>query len=74
MDQRLDIGLNSKINEFSKKFSLERTDKNNEDVFEHFSNYVIASNLLEEELENINSISTGKSQGIDGIVIIVNNR
>lgn len=74
MEQRLDVGLNSKINEFSKKFSLTRTESNIEDVFEHFANYVIASNLLEEELENINSVSTGQSQGIDGIVIIVNNR
>lgn len=74
MSQRLDIGLNSKINEFAKKFSLERTSENTEDVFEHFSNYIISSNLLEEELENINSISTGKSQGVDGIIITVNNR
>jgi hypothetical protein len=74
MDQRLDIGLNSKINEFSKKFNIERNENNTETVFEYFSNYVIGSNLLEEELENINSISTGQSQGIDGIVIIVNNR
>ena len=74
MDQRLDIGLSSRINEFSKKFTLTRTESNIENVFEHFTNYVVASNLLEEEIENINAISTGQSQGIDGIVIIVNNR
>lgn len=74
MEQKFDIGLNAKINEFAKKFGIMRTDKNDEEVFEDFGNYVIASNLLEEELDNVKSISTNKAQGIDGIAIIVNNR
>lgn len=74
MAQKFDIGLNAKINEFAKKFSIIRTDKNDDDVFEDFGNYVVASNFLEEELDNVKSISTNKAQGIDGIVIIVNNR
>ncbi|RTL57461.1 MAG: AIPR protein [Sphingobacteriales bacterium] len=74
MAQKFDIGLNAKINEFAKKFGITRTDTNDDDVFEDFGNYVIASTLLEEELDNIKSVSTNKAQGIDGIVIIVNNR
>lgn len=74
MAQKFDIGLNAKINEFAKKFSITRTDTNDDDVFEDFGNYVIASNLLEEELDNVKSVSTNKARGIDGIVIIVNNR
>lgn len=67
MAQTFDIGLNAKINEFAKKFSITRTDKNDDDVFEDFGNYVIASNLLEEELDNVKSVSTNKAQGIDGL-------
>jgi len=74
MAQRFDIGLNAKINEFAKKFGIARTDTNDADVFEDFANYVISSNLLEEELDNIQSISTNKAQGVDGIAIIVNNK
>ncbi len=74
MKQKYDIGLNAKINEFIKKFNIERTEKNENDIFEDFGNYVITSNLLEEELDNIKSVSTNKAQGIDGIVIIVNDR
>lgn len=74
MAQKFDIGLNAKINEFAKKFSITRTETNDDDVFEDFCNYVVASTLLEEELENVKSVSTNKAQGIDGIVIIVNNR
>lgn len=74
MAQKFDIGLNAKINEFAKKFGITRTETNDDDVFEDFGNYVIASNFLEEELDNVKSISTNKAQGIDGIVIIVNNR
>ncbi|HPW99098.1 MAG TPA: AIPR family protein [Flavobacterium sp.] len=73
MAQKFDIGLNAKINEFAKKFSIARTATNDSDVFEDFGNYVIASNLLEEEIENIKSVSTNKAQGIDGVVIIINN-
>lgn len=74
MAQKFDIGLNAKINEFAKKFSITRTETKDDEVFEDFGNYVIASNFLEEELDNVKSISTNKAQGIDGIVIIVNNR
>ena len=74
MEQKFDIGLNSKINEFTKKFGITRTNTNDEDVFEDFANYVVSSNLLEEELDNVKYVSTNKAQGIDGIVIIVNNR
>jgi hypothetical protein len=74
MAQKFDIGLNAKINEFAKKFSITRTETNDDEVFEDFGNYVVASTLLEEELDNVKSVSTNKAQGIDGIVIIVNNR
>lgn len=74
MGQKFDIGLNAKLNEFAKKFDITRTNANDSDVFEDFANYVIASNLLEEELDNVKSVSTNKAQGIDGIVIIVNNK
>ena len=57
-----------------KNFIITRTDYNNADVFEDFCNYIVASNLLEEELNNVKSISTNKARGIDGIAIIVNNR
>lgn len=74
MAQKFDIGLNAKINEFAKKFSITRTETNDNDVFEDFGNYIVASIILEEELDNVKSVSTNKAQGIDGIVIIVNNR
>ena len=74
MAQKFDIGLNAKINEFTKKYCITRTETNDDDVFEDFGNYVVASILLEEELDNVKSVSTNKAQGIDGIVIIVNNR
>lgn len=88
MAQKFDIGLNSKINEFCAKFNILRKNDeeivvegktitkpgNDDDVFENFGNFVVASNYLEEEIENFKSISTYKSQGIDGIAIIVNNK
>ena len=74
MIQKFDIGLNAKLNEFVKKFSIMRTDTNDTEVFEDFANYIVASNLLEEELDNVKSVSTNNAQGFDGIVIIVNNR
>ena len=73
MAQKFDIGLNAKINDFAKKFGIIRTD-NDDAVFEDFGNYVIASSILEEELDNVKSVSTNKAQGIDGIVIVVNNK
>lgn len=74
MAQKFDIGLSAKINEFTKKFGIKRDNSNDDDVFEDFGNYVIASNYLEEEIDNVNSVSTNKAQGIDGIVIVVNNK
>lgn len=74
MAQKFDIGLNAKINDFAKKFCITRTEANDEDIFEDFGNFIISSILLEEELDNVKSVSTNKAQGIDGIVIIVNNR
>ncbi|WP_291595999.1 AIPR family protein [Bacteroides sp.] len=74
MVQTFDIGLNAKINEFTQNNGIERTEENNPDIFENFGNYIIASNMLEEELDDIKSVSTNKAQGIDGIIIIVNNR
>jgi len=73
MAQAFDTGLNSKIKEFARKFGI-ISEVDEADLFEDFANYVIASNLLEGELENIKSVSTNKAQGIDGIVIVVNNR
>lgn len=72
MAKSFDIGLNAKINTFCEKFDLDRT--NDSDVFENFSNYVVISTLLEDELEDVNKVSTNKAQGIDGIGIFVNDR
>lgn len=74
MVQKLDIGLNSKLNDFISKFGIQKTDNNITDIFQDFANYIIASNLIEQEFDNITSVSTGLSQGIDGIIILVNNR
>lgn len=74
MSQKYDIGLNSKINDFARKFKIERTDDRDNEIFENFGNYIIASVLLEDELDNLNMVSTNQAQGIDGIVILVNNR
>lgn len=75
MNQNLDVGLKSKLKEFANKFGLKKeNDKDEENIFEHFVNYTITSNLLEDELENINAVSTRQAQGIDGIAIIINNR
>jgi hypothetical protein len=72
MEQKFDIALNAKINEFARKFGLDKTKIDY--LFENFSNYVIISNELEEELESINKVSTYNAQGIDGIGIIVNDK
>jgi hypothetical protein len=74
MEQKFNYGLNSKLNVFAQKFGIDRNSVPIEDFFEAFSNYVIISNLLEEDFEIINKISTGKSKGIDGIGIIINNK
>lgn len=78
MKQKFDIGLNAKINDFAEKFGISRIqddiNNNDTDVFEEFGNYLIASNMLEEDFNDIHKVSTNKAQGIDGIVILVNNR
>ena len=74
MEQKFDIGLNAKINDFTTKFNISREKISDNDIFEDFANYVITSNLLEEEIEDIKSVSTNKAQGIDGIAIIVNDK
>lgn len=74
MEQRFNYGLNAKLNDFAQKFGINRSSMPEDKFFESFSNYVIISNLLEEDFENINKISTGKAQGIDGIGIIINNK
>jgi len=74
MDQKFDIALNAKINEFASKFGLERSRIDDDKLFESFSNYVVISTELEEELEEIDKVSTNKAQGIDGMGIIVNDR
>ena len=73
MTQKFDIGLNSKINEFANRFVITRTTENDQSVFEDFGNYIIASSFLEADLDNIKLVSTNSSQGIDGIIITINN-
>lgn len=74
MANAFDIGLKSKLKTFAEKFSIDTSNINEKDWFELFSNYVVVSTIINEDLDDPNSISTGKSKGIDGISIIVNNR
>ncbi|WKZ76131.1 MAG: AIPR family protein [Vicingaceae bacterium] len=74
MANTFDIGLKSKLKTFAEKFSIDTNNINEKDWFELFSNYVVVSTIINEDLDDPNSISTGKSKGIDGISIIVNNR
>ncbi|MDX1957167.1 MAG: AIPR family protein [Leptospiraceae bacterium] len=74
MEQKFGIALNSRLNIFSQKFGIDRTLISQSDFFELFSNYVVISNLLGEDFEGINKISTRKSKGIDGIGIVINNK
>ena len=74
MKQKFDIGLNSKINEFAEKFNINREIVKDADIFEEFSNYLVVSTMLQDDIEEITKISTNKAQGIDGIAIIVNDR
>ncbi len=74
MGQKFDIGLNSKINEFAEKFNINRKIVKDDDIFEEFSNYLVVSTILQDDIEEINKISTNKAQGIDGIAIFVNDR
>ena len=73
--KQLEIGLNSRLISFCDKYQLVRNDnKQLENAFEHFVNYVISSVMLEEEIEEFNYINTNLSEGIDGITIIINDR
>lgn len=74
MEQIFGIGLSSRLNSFARRFKIIRNTIPDEDFFEMFSNYVVISNLLEEDFERVNKISTGKLKGIDGIGIIINNK
>ena len=74
MNQRFDIGLNSKLTSFSTKFGIDQKNINDNDLFEFFTNYTIISNVLQQDFSDINKIGTGKAKGIDGIGIIVNNQ
>lgn len=71
-----DIALRAKIKEFINKFGLDEgtLDQSPERIFENFSNYIIISNECEEELDDLNKVSTNNAPGIDGIGIIVNDR
>jgi hypothetical protein len=71
MAKKFDTALNSRIKSFIKKFNISSKIKD-EDVFEEFSNYIIASNEAQKEIVNFNDISTNKAEGIDGIAIFVN--
>ena len=74
MANTFDIGLKSKLKTFAEKFSIDTKTIDEKDWFELFSNYVVVSTTIKEDVDDPNSISTGKSKGIDGISIIVNNR
>ncbi|BBM88458.1 hypothetical protein COTS27_00137 [Spirochaetota bacterium] len=72
-ENNFSIGLNSVINDFTNKHgTLKKSSPG--DIFEHFSNHTVVSNLREEELENLNAVSTNNAKGIDGIAIIINDR
>lgn len=74
MAKTFDIGLKSKLKTFAEKFYIDTKTIDEKDWFELFSNYVVVSTTIKEDVDDPNSISTGKSKGIDGISIIVNNR
>lgn len=74
MAKTFDIGLRSKLKTFAEKFSIDTNIINEKDWFELFTNYIVVSTAINEDFDDPNSISTGKSKGIDGISIIVNNR
>ena len=74
MVQKFDIALQAKINNFVKKFNLDKSKLKEDDIFEDLANYIVISNEAQKELENLNSISTNKAEGIDGIGIFVNDK
>ena len=71
MPEEFDIGLKAKLREFKNKFGIEESVQDQE-LFEQFVNYVIFSNMMMKDFENIDKVSTNRAQGIDGIGIIVN--
>ncbi len=73
MFNNIDFGLKASIKKFMKKFGISETVPEHK-VFEYFVNYIVISNVIKEEYQNFNKISTGESRGIDGIGIIVNGR
>ncbi len=74
MVRDFDIGLKAKINIYCKKFGINSAKIDEKEMFEGFSNYVVVSNLVQDDFTEINKVSTGKSKGIDGIAIIINNQ
>ncbi len=54
MTQKFDIGLNAKINEFTKKFSINRTDINDDDVFEDFGKTKVGKEKTNSKSDNKN--------------------
>jgi hypothetical protein len=74
MAQKFDIALQAKINNFVKKFNINKEKLKEDDIFEDLANYIVISNEAQKELENINSVSTNKAEGIDGIGIFVNDK
>ena len=74
MAQKFDIALQAKINNFVKKFNINKEKLKEDDIFEDLANYIVISNEAHKELENINSVSTNKAEGIDGIGIFVNDK
>ncbi len=59
------------VSDFLNKYELKS--KDNSFDFERFANYSILKNLFNNDFQ-IDEISTGKNQGIDGIAILVNNQ
>lgn len=71
-ETKFDIGLNANLNKFCEKFKIDRSKKNDDSIFEDFTNYIISSEILGKEIDNFTDISTQKAEGIDGIIISVN--
>lgn len=67
----MDRVTESLINDYLKKFELKS--KNASFNFERFSNYSLLKNIFNNDFQ-VDDITTGKNQGIDGIAIIVNNQ
>lgn len=74
MAKDYNIELKAKINAFAKKFEINQSVENESVLFEYFSNYSVVCNQIQDDFSEINKLSTGKSKGIDGLAIIVNNK